>query len=56
MLALGMVSFPGGYTKAGQTQHGMDTIRWGTDYMLASYLGTNANSTNYVAQVLIMTF
>lgn len=53
MLAWGMLAFPGGYSKAGQTQHGMDTIRWGTDYMLASYLGSTANDTSYVGQVLL---
>lgn len=51
MLAWGMIAFPVGYSKAGQTQHGMDTLRWGTDYMLSSYLGTSGNSTSYVAQV-----
>lgn len=51
MLAWGMIAFPGGYSKAGQTAHGLDTLRWGTDYMLASYLGTSGNSTSYVAQV-----
>lgn len=50
MLALGMVAYPGGFSKAGQTQHGLDTLKWGSDYLLASYLGTSGNSTSYVAQ------
>ena len=52
LLAFGMLEYPTGFSKAGQTQHGLDTLKWGTDYMLASYLGNSTkNGTTYVAQV-----
>lgn len=51
LLAWGMIQYSTGYEKAGQTQHGLDTLRWGTDYMLASYLGSGTNGSAFVAQV-----
>jgi len=53
MLALGMIAYPGGYASAGQTKHGLDNLRWGTDYLLISYLGTTGNNSVYAAQVLL---
>lgn len=51
LLAWGMLSYPKGFAKAGQMQHGLDNLRWGSDYLLSSYLGNTTNGTTFVAQV-----
>lgn len=37
MLAWGMLAFPHGYTKAGQVNAGLQTVRWGSDYLLKTF-------------------
>lgn len=37
MLAWGILEFPSGYKKSNQTLHAMDTLRWGTDYLMKTF-------------------
>ena len=51
-LAWGGISFRDGYETAGQMEALLDTVRWGTDYLLkAQGLDQNGNTTFFVAQV-----
>lgn len=34
MLAWGLLAFPSGYSDAGHTEAALDSVRWGTDYLL----------------------
>jgi hypothetical protein len=36
MLAWSIIQFKGGYEKAGQLQHALDTVRWATDFFIKS--------------------
>lgn len=45
MLAWGMLQFKSGYAKAGQTQWGMEEVKWGTDYLLKTVVGKPGNQT-----------
>lgn len=37
MLAWGMLSFPEGYQRAGQVPQGLQTVRWGSDYLMKTF-------------------
>jgi len=41
MLAWGMVEFSKGYEIAGQHKYGLDTLRWGMDYLMKCHTKTN---------------
>eukprot|EP00884_Botryococcus_braunii_P012540 jgi/Botrbrau1/21287/Bobra.0573s0001.1 len=45
MLAWGLLEFPGGYKKSNQTLHAMDTLRWGTDYLMKTFAKDKKRST-----------
>ena len=41
-----------GYAKAGETQHAMESVKWGTDYLLKTFkVNTGANNITVVYQV-----
>ena len=37
MLAWGLLTFPRGYARAGETRHALDSIKWGADYLLKTF-------------------
>ena len=37
MLAWGMLTFPRGYARAGETRHALDSVKWGADYLLKTF-------------------
>jgi endoglucanase len=37
MLAWGLLTFPKGYSRAGETRHALDSIKWGSDYLLKTF-------------------
>lgn len=47
VLAWGLLEFPQGHQRAGQTQYALGTLRWGADYLMACHL----SPTTFVAQV-----
>ena len=51
-LAWGGISFSDGYLKADEMNALLDTVRWGTDYLMkAQALNTNGETTFFIAQV-----
>jgi hypothetical protein len=41
-----------GYAKAGETQHAMESVKWGTDYLLKTFkVDAGANNVTVVYQV-----
>ena len=43
---------PQGYAKAGETQHAMESVKWGTDYLLKTFkVDAGANNVTVVYQV-----
>ncbi len=40
-----------GYAKAGETQHAMEAINWGTDYLLRAFNDNGSNNITVVYQV-----
>ena len=51
-LAWGGISFRDGYLKADEMNALLDTVRWGTDYLMkAQALNTNGETTFFIAQV-----
>ena len=45
MLAWGLLAFPEGYAKAGQTASALESVRWGTDYLLKTIRTGNIKQT-----------
>ena len=55
MLAWGLLAFPTGYARAGQTHAALANVRWGADYLLKAYTPNahpkHAGDLNIVYQV-----
>ena len=41
VLAWGGVSYPDGYTNAGQTSYLLDAVKWATDYFIKAHVSPN---------------
>ena len=37
MLAWGLLTFPKGYARAGETKHALEAVKWGADYLLKTF-------------------
>ena len=45
MLAWGLLAFPSGYAKAGQSESALEAVRWGTDYLMKTVRPGNLKQT-----------
>jgi hypothetical protein len=48
MLAWGLLTFPKGYARAGETRAALSTVRWGADYLLKTFHPATGSRGGYV--------